>query len=288
MYSSAVLRDHDSHRDFRITFTFFQSLCLIVDHIDDSPPVFLTTLPNPSGCNKVTIPTSIHSVTVQSRALYPSIHVSCMDPESTANSLAVARFTSVTAARARGAREMYSVSIVSLGAELGRPSIRLMFNSSHNITERFPTRCFVIKSAGLTVPRIFSILSSWFFLFLLQPKELRFHMLDCAAPASESQHLSRFALELRAQALVSYWPIRWLHLHSVPCCGILAPRCSVTPLLCGRPGCQGVLTNAHASSRCRAPRLRATSSVSIGESIDQHDALFLLQRELPHGTWRVE
>ena len=44
------------------------------------------------------------------------------------------------------------------------------------------------------------------------------------------QHLSRFALELRVKAIVSCWPIRWPHLHSVPCCRILIPRCSVTPL----------------------------------------------------------
>ena len=49
-----------------------------------------------------------------------------------------------------------------------------------------------------------------------------------------------------------------------------------------------MLTNAQASSRCRASRFWATSSVSIGESIEKHDALFMLQQELPHGTWRVE
>ena len=63
------------------------------------------------------------------------------------------------------AREVYSVSIVSFGAELGRSSIRLVFNRSHNIIKRFTSICFVIKSAGLTVTRIFSILSSWFFSF---------------------------------------------------------------------------------------------------------------------------
>ena len=60
-------------------------------------------------------------------------------------SLGVARFTNVTAAKAREAREMYSVSIVSFISELGRPSIRLIFNSSHNTKKRFPSRCFVIK-----------------------------------------------------------------------------------------------------------------------------------------------
>ena len=64
----------------------------------------------------------------------------------------------VTVARACETREMCSVLVVSFGAEIGRPSIRFMFNSSHNNTKRFPSRCFVIKSAGLTVPRILSIL----------------------------------------------------------------------------------------------------------------------------------
>ena len=109
---------------------------------------------------QVTIPTSFHPVFVQPSALLRSTF-SCMAPECTAISLAVARFTSVTAARAREAREMHSVPIVRFGAEHARP--RLMFNSSHNITNRFRSRCFVIKSAGLAVPRIFSILSSWFF-----------------------------------------------------------------------------------------------------------------------------
>ena len=109
-------------------------------------PVFLHNSTKPIRMQQVTIPTSIHPVTVQPSALYPSIHVSCMAPESTAISLAVVRFTSVTAAKAREAREKYSVSIVSFGAELGRPLILLMFNSSHNITKRFPSRCFVIKS----------------------------------------------------------------------------------------------------------------------------------------------
>ena len=37
------------------------------------------------------------------------------------------------------------------------------------------------------MPRIFSILGSWFFSLLLQLKVLRLHVFDCAAPASESQ-----------------------------------------------------------------------------------------------------
>ena len=102
---------------------------------------------------------------------------------------------------------MYSASIVSFGDELGRPSIRLMFNSSHNITKRFPSRCFVIKSAGLTVPRIFSILSSWFFSFSCSENYFVSTCLIAPLPLRRAsvplQHLSRFALELRVEALVS-------------------------------------------------------------------------------------
>ena len=130
---------------------------------------------------------------------------------------------------------MYSVYIVYFEAEFGRPLVCLMFSESHNITKRFPFRCFVIMSAGLTVPLIFSILSSWFFLFLLQPKVLSLHVFDGAALAAESQpscccsvcpdpHVSLVSL--------SCWPTRWPHSHSVPCCSTLIPRCSVTPLFC--------------------------------------------------------
>ena len=139
MCSSAVLRDHDSHWDFRITFTLFQSLRLSVDHIDDSPsvsPQQYQTRQDATSHNTNKHPSSYCP------ALHPSIHVSCMAPECPAISVTVARFTSVTAAKAREAREIYSVSIVSFGVELGRPSIRLMFNSSHHITKRFPSRCF--------------------------------------------------------------------------------------------------------------------------------------------------
>ena len=119
-----------------------------------------------------TIPTSIQLAATQQSIRYPSIHVPCVASDFTADSFADARVTSVIDARARDAGEIHSVSIVSFGAELGRPSTCLMFNSSHNVTKRFPSRCFVIKSAGLIVPRIFSILSSWFFSFCCSQKYL--------------------------------------------------------------------------------------------------------------------
>ena len=134
------------------------TFCVSSSTISTVFPVFHQSSTKLIRTQQVTIPTSIHPVFDQPSALFSSIHVSCMAPECTEISLAVARFTSVTAARAREAREMHSVPSVRFGAELARP--RLMFNSSHNITNRFRSRTFVVKSAGLTVPRIFSILSS--------------------------------------------------------------------------------------------------------------------------------
>ena len=168
-------------------FTLFQSLRLIVDHIDDSPSFPLQQYQTHHDATS-------HNTDKHPSSYCPTICSVSIDPRFLHGSRMHSDFTrrcslsQCTAAKAREAREMHSVSIVSFGAELGWPSIRLMFKSSHNITKRFSSRCFVIKSAGLTVPRIFSILRSWFFsLSLLQPKVLRFHMLDCAAPASESQ-----------------------------------------------------------------------------------------------------
>ena len=99
------------------------------------------------------------------------------------------------------------------------------------------------------------------------------------------QHLSRCVRDPLVPALVQCWPTP--HSSSVPCCTTMIPRCSVTPPSVSTtkfPRC----VNPYASSRCRAPRFRATGCVSTGESIDRHDALFVLHRKFPHGTWRVE
>ena len=128
---------------------------------------------------------------------------------------------------------MYSVSIFNFGTELGRPSICLMFNSSHNVTRRFPSRCFVIKTAGLTEPRIFSILSSWFFSFCCSHKYFVSMCLIVPLPLRRANPRAAAAsvqTVLCVQVLVPYWPIQWLHWHSVPCCSILTLHCSVTPL----------------------------------------------------------
>ena len=159
-------------------------VCVSSSTISTILPVFLHSSTKHIRMQQVTMPTSIHQVTVQPSALYPSIHDSCMAPECTTISLAVARFT---AAKAREAREMYSVSHVSFGAELGRPLTRLMFDSSHNITKRFPIQMFRHQVCGIDCASDLLDPGLLVLLFLLQPIVLRFHMLDCAAPASESQ-----------------------------------------------------------------------------------------------------
>ena len=111
---------------------------------------------------------------VQKSALHPSIQLSCSVSEYTAMSFVAACLTSVIAARARDAREMYSRSILNFGAELGRLPMCLLFNISHNIIKRFPSRCQVdgIDCATDLLDRELLVT-----LLLLQPKILRFHVL---------------------------------------------------------------------------------------------------------------
>ena len=101
--------------------------------------------------HQVMIPTVNHPAAVQQLILCSSIHVSKSAPEGTAIWCAAACLTKVIAARARDAREMYSVSIVSIGAERGRPPevFDVQQITQH---QRFPSRCFVIESAGVDCP----------------------------------------------------------------------------------------------------------------------------------------
>ena len=80
-------------------------------------------------------------------------------------------------ARARNAREMYPVSRVNFGAELGRPPMCLMLNKLHNIV-----KCFIINLAGLTVQRIFRIRSSLFVSFCCSKKYCVFKCLMVPLP----------------------------------------------------------------------------------------------------------
>ena len=143
-------------------------VCVLLLTVAPTFPVFHHVDSKYTRIPTVTIIVTIHPALVQQSI--PSIHSPRSDPKDTAISFAAACFTNVIAARARDARVTYSVSIVSIGPEFGRPLTCLMFNSSHSGVKRFLSRCFVIRSAGLTLPWIFSILSSWFFSFCCSQK----------------------------------------------------------------------------------------------------------------------
>ena len=93
-------------------------------------PVLLLTVSAtvPAAPPTVTRIVVIHPALVQQSI--PSIPSPLFEPENTKISLAAACLTSVIAARCRGARVMYSVSIVSFGAEFGRPLMCLMLNKT--------------------------------------------------------------------------------------------------------------------------------------------------------------
>ena len=137
--------------------------------------------------------------------------------------------TIVTAAKARDAREMYSVSIVSFGAEIGRPLMRLMFSKSHNITKRFSIQMFRDQISGVDCATDLFDPELLVLLFLLQPKVLCLHVCDGADPAAESQPSCCYSVwcrssrEPRVPVLESCWPTRWPHSHSVPCFCTLIP-----------------------------------------------------------------
>ena len=115
-----------------------------------------------------------HPALVQQSA--PLIHSTPSDPEDTAIKLAAACFTRVIGAKARDARATYSVSIANFCAEFGIPLMCLTFNSSNSVVKGFPSRCFVIRSAGFNLE---------FLVFLLEVPS--FHVFDGAAPTAESQ-----------------------------------------------------------------------------------------------------
>ena len=250
--SLALLRDHDSRRNVW-SASPSSRICVPVLTVSATRPTSHHTDTRPVRMQQEIITTVIHPAAVQQYAMSPSFHVSCSIPQGTTISLAAACRTSVIAARARDAPEMNSVSIAIFGAELGRPLMRLMLNKSHNIMKRFPSRRFVIKSAGFTVPRIFPILSSWFF-FLLQPKVLCLHVFDGAPPTAESQ--PSCCCSIRPDSYVSlvipagvgqpdgltrtayHAVVFWL--------GAAQRHYCLDRLLC----CQGVLSDAQTASRC--------------------------------------
>ena len=185
MYSSAILRGHDLHRDIRITFTLFQSLRLIVDLIDDSirfPPQQYQTHQDATSHNTDEHPSSC----------CPTICSLSIDPRFLHGSRFHSNFTrrcslyQCYSCQAREAREKYLVSIVSFGAELGRPFIRLMSQQFAQHHQTFPIQMFRHQVCGIDCASDLLDPELLVLLFLVQPKVLRFHMLDCVAPASES------------------------------------------------------------------------------------------------------
>ena len=103
------------------------------------------------------------------------------------------------------------------------------------------------------------------------------------------QRLSRFAREPRVPALVSCWPTRWPHSHSVPSCGTLIPRWSVSPL-------SVTTTKLSSCVDQRAGTLQMSSVLFSCNLLRQNQRVHRSSRcslrsaagELPNGTWCVE
>ena len=166
-------RHHDSHRDFRITFALFQSLRLVGDHIDDSPSISPQEYQtNQEATSHNTQQASIQLLSVQLLYIHRSTFLAWLQNARRFHSplLALPALQLPGLVRLVRLVRCTQCQSSSFGAELDRPSIRLRVNCWHINTKRFPSRCFVIKSAGLTVPRILSTLSSWFFSFCCSHK----------------------------------------------------------------------------------------------------------------------
>ena len=177
---------------------------------------------------------------------------------------------------------MSSVSRVSVGTELRCPPMCLIVSKLHNIVSPFPSKCFVIKPAGLIVPRIFWVLRSLFLLFLLQPEVLCFHVLDGATPSAERQ--PSYCCSICPDSRVGL--VSQLTYRVGQSIGLARTADHATVfrfgaaqrhhLPCQRPRRQRVSPNTQAVSRCRASCLRASSGVSVRVSIGRHGALLAL------------
>ena len=125
--------------------------------------------------------------------------------------------TLVITARARDAREMYSVSNVSFGAELGRPPMRLRLNKPHNIVLTLSIQVCRHQISG--IDRATDLLDPLVFLSAALQKS---QPSRCCTICPDSY------VSLVSQLLYCIGQ-RWPHSHRIPCCSILARRCSVTP-----------------------------------------------------------
>ena len=79
------------------------------------------------------------------------------------------------------------VSIVSLGAELGRPPMCFDAEQVEQHHQTFSIQMLRHQVGGLDCATDLLDLELYVLLFLLQPKVLCLHVFDCAAPAVESQ-----------------------------------------------------------------------------------------------------
>ena len=124
----------------------------------------------------------IHPAISQQLILGSSIHVSYSDPEGTATSFAAACLTSVIAARAREADEMYSVSI-----ELNSVGHQYAYDqqlAQHHQT--FPVQVFRHQVSGVACVTDLFDPQLLVLLYLPQQEVLGLHVFDGAAPAAET------------------------------------------------------------------------------------------------------
>ena len=158
------LRDHDPRRDVSGAPALFQRSRSIVNRLSDS-----SRFP-PSQCQTHRGATSHDNHgAIQQSVLCSSSHVSYSAPESTAMSLAAACLTSVIAAKDRDARDMYSVSIASFGAQLGRPPMCLMFNKITQHHQTFSNQMLRHQVGGVNCATDLLDPELLVLLFLLQP-----------------------------------------------------------------------------------------------------------------------
>ena len=234
----------------------------------------------------VTIIVIIHPALVQQSVSL--IHSTLFDPGDTIISLAAVCFKSVIAVKARDARVMCSVSLVSFGADFGRVLVCLTLRKCYETLSIQILRHQIDEidySTHLFDPELL------IFLLLLQPEVLDFYLFDDVAPLRRaSPRAAAVSVQIREQASCS--SSRIVLTKSIVS---LAQRImllnSNSALLSGTTFCVDVQVAkvccpTQASSRCRASRLGASSCVCIWESIICHDALFVLLGPVVRSAWR--
>ena len=166
MRGLVVLLGHDSRKYILRTSALFQSLRSVVNRLSNSsrfPPQQYKTI----RMQQVMITTVIRPVIAQQLILCSSIHVSFSYSAPESHSDFGRCCLSYQCRRCQGSRctwDVLSVHRYSFKTGLGRPLMCFLLSKSQSITKRFQIR------AWLTVPRIFSLLSSWFFSFCCSQK----------------------------------------------------------------------------------------------------------------------